>query len=131
MCDFNFIVFSTVPETQAKKIKRNDALRAAAKKNAANNRAYRKKLRAKAMKSAEQYVKEYKERENNEIRNRRLAKQKGQLYTSPRPRWFLLSVFVYLGSPKTRKILQLLRLRQIHNGVFVREQGHHQHASSC
>ena len=55
MCDFNFIVFSTVPETQAKKIKRNDALRAAAKKNAANNRAYRKKLRAKAMKSADRY----------------------------------------------------------------------------
>ena len=112
----------TVPETQAKKIKRNDALRAAAKKNAANKRAYRKKLRTKALKSAEQYVKEYKERENLEIRNRRLAKQKGQLYYEPEAKVvFVIRIRGIIGiPPKTRKILQLLRLRQIHNGVFVK-----------
>merc|ERR1719218_148635 len=74
------------------------------------------------MKSAEQYVKEYKERENNEIRNRRLAKQKGQLYYEPEARVvFVIRIRGIIGvPPKTRKILQLLRLRQIHNGVFVK-----------
>jgi ribosomal protein L30/L7E len=37
--------------------------------------------------------------------------------------WFLV-VFSIVGiAPKVRKILQLLRLRQIHNGVFLRVSG--------
>ncbi len=56
------------------------------------------------------------------INNRRTAKANGQLYVPPEEKLvFVIRVRGIIGvSPKVKKILQLLRLRQIHNGVFVR-----------
>ncbi|GAB4816361.1 hypothetical protein N2152v2_003407 [Parachlorella kessleri] len=56
------------------------------------------------------------------IRLKRSAKSKGGFYVEPEAK--LLFVVRIRGmndvAPKTKKILQLLRLRQIHNGVFLK-----------
>jgi len=56
------------------------------------------------------------------IKFRRDAKANGQIYVSPEEKVvFVIRIRGIIGvSPKVKKILQLLRLRQIHNGVFVR-----------
>ncbi|KAJ9693326.1 hypothetical protein PVL29_012191 [Vitis rotundifolia] len=68
---------------------------------------------------AKQYAKEYEEQQKELIQLKPEAKLKGGFYVDPEP--------VHSGTfsinamhPKTRKILQLLRLRQIFNGVFLK-----------
>lgn len=73
-------------------------------------------------KRAEQYVKEYRDQEREKIRLARLARQNGNFYVEEQPK--LVFVVRIKGinkiAPKPRKILQLLRLLQINNGVFIR-----------
>ncbi|KAG6997482.1 60S ribosomal protein L7 [Physcia stellaris] len=66
---------------------------------------------------AEKYIKEYRDAEREKIRLSRLSKQEGTftLMLSPSS-----SSFINKIAPKPRKILQLLRLLQINNGVFVK-----------
>jgi len=124
--DFSFPslspLFFSQPETQLKKQKRNATLLVAAKKKAFDNRQYKKNLRAKAFKSAEAYVKEYKALENQEVANKRKAKAENKLYYEPEAQVVcVVRIRGIIGvSPKVRKILRLFRLRQIHNCVFVK-----------
>lgn len=73
-------------------------------------------------KSAEKYVKEYRQAENSLIRFRRTAKKAGNFFLEPEAKVvFVIRIRGIIGlSPKTRKILQLLRLRQVNAGVFVK-----------
>jgi large subunit ribosomal protein L7e len=73
-------------------------------------------------KRAEKYVQEYRSRERDEIRLRREAKAAGNFYVPAESKLaFVVRIRGINGmAPKTRKILQLLRLNQIHLGVFVR-----------
>jgi len=72
--------------------------------------------------NAEKYVKEYRSKERNLIRMRRQAKNAGNFFVEPEAKLaFVIRIRgINQVDPKTRKILQLLRLRQIFNGVFVR-----------
>ena len=105
-----------------------------------------KEKRGVIFKRAEAYVKEYRDAEREKIRLSRLAKQEGSYYvpaepklvfvirikgsvdpsklsSSSQPLSFLTNLFhcsINKIAPKPRKILQLLRLIQINNGVFVR-----------
>ncbi|XP_010542455.1 PREDICTED: 60S ribosomal protein L7-2-like [Tarenaya hassleriana] len=111
-----------VPESVLKKQKRQgqwelakkQELEADKKKNAEN----RKLIFNRAM----NYDKEYKEKERELIQLKREAKLKGGFYVDPEAK--LLFIVRIRGinaiDPKTRKILQLLRLRQIFNGVFLK-----------
>ena len=56
------------------------------------------------------------------IANRRNAKANNQIFVPSEEKVvFVIRLRGIIGvSPKVKKILQLLRLRQIHNGVFVR-----------
>lgn len=56
------------------------------------------------------------------MRLRREAKAAGGFYADPEPRVALVVRIRGINDlhPKTRKVLQLLRLRQIHNAVFVK-----------
>jgi len=85
----------------------------------------RKKSRSEAYKRAVRYESEYKERETYLIRQRRLAKKRGVFFVEPEPKVALVvRIRGILGvSPKVKKILRLLRLRQIHNAVFVKLTG--------
>nr|ANM86205.1 60S ribosomal protein L7-3 [Stygiella incarcerata] len=80
------------------------------------------KKRGEYIKRAEKYVKEYRDAERSLVRMRRVAKKHGNFFLEPEPR--LLFVIRIRGingvSPRVRKILQLLRLRHINAGVFVR-----------
>merc|ERR1719277_1999698 len=73
-------------------------------------------------KRAEKYVREYKARESDLLRLRRQARKQGNYYVEPEPKLaFVLRIRGINGlHPRPRKVLQLFRLRQINNGVFVK-----------
>ncbi|KAI4379241.1 hypothetical protein MLD38_005564 [Melastoma candidum] len=111
-----------VPESVLKKQKRSEEwalakkeeIAAAKKKNAENRKLIFNRAKA--------YAKEYAEQEKELIQLKREAKLKGGFYVDPEAK--LLFIIRIRGinamHPKTRKILQLLRLRQIFNGVFLK-----------
>jgi len=87
--------------------------------------ALRKKLtvnRKLSFKRAEQYVKEYRTKERSLIRLHRQARKTGNFYLDAQAKLaFVIRIRgINQMHPKPRKILQLLRLRQINTGVFVR-----------
>ncbi|KAI3963752.1 hypothetical protein MKW92_028260 [Papaver armeniacum] len=111
-----------VPESFLKKQKRSDEwelakkqeLEAAKKKNTDNRKLI--------FNRAKQYAQEYSEKERELINLKREAKLKGGFYVNPEAK--LLFIVRIRGinamDPKSKKILQLLRLRQIFNGVFLK-----------
>jgi len=85
----------------------------------------RKALREKRgliYKRAAKYAKEYRAKERDEIRLRRMAKRDGNFYVPAEAKLaFVIRIRgINQVSPKVKKALQLLRLRQINNGVFVK-----------
>jgi len=82
------------------------------------NRAARRTI----FKRAEQYVKEYRNQSRSLIRLKRQAKNSGNFFVEPESKLvFAVRIRgINAVGPKTKKILQLLRLRQIHNGVFIK-----------
>lgn len=111
-----------VPETVLKrvrkvgedKVKRNEALAKMQKQRAAS--------RATAFKRAEKYTREYKAAEKSKVAAIRAAKLAGNFYIPAENKVaFVIRIRgINAVDPKTKKILQLLRLRQIHNGVFLK-----------
>jgi len=111
-----------VPETFLKKAARDKkraetkvADRAALKKATAESR----KL---ATANAEKYFKEYAATDAKLIADKRDAKAKGQFFVEGEPKVALLVRIRGINklAPKPKKIMQLLRLRQINNAVFVK-----------
>ena len=109
------------PETYLRRRKTQEA-NATKRAENAKAAAKRKSRRADAFKRAEKYVKEYRQKEADVIRFRRQAKNSGNLYKEPESGVYLVVRVrgIMRMAPKTKKILQLLRLRQIHNAVFVK-----------
>jgi len=111
-----------VPPTLAKKlatqekVKTERAVATLAKKKAL-------KLKRKVIfKRAEKYTQEYNAMDKNEIRYKRIAKSKDNFYVPSQAKLaFVIRIRgINQVSPKVKKALQLLRLRQINNGVFVK-----------
>merc|ERR1719411_1247449 len=110
------------PESTKKKEKALAAIAAErAKAKVEARKAFRQK-RDRIIKKARKYDKEYKDAERNLIDMRRQAKAEGNYYFEPEPKVaFAIRIRgINRMSPKVKKILQLLRLRQIHNGVFIK-----------
>jgi len=113
---------SAVPESFLKKRKATEELKAKsdaakiqrAKKNAADRRLI--------FKRAEKYVKEYRATERDLVRHRRQAKNNGNFFIAPEAKVLFVTRIRGINAiaPTTKKILQILRLRQVHNGVFVK-----------
>ncbi|XP_069076458.1 large ribosomal subunit protein uL30 isoform X2 [Pleurodeles waltl] len=82
----------------------------------------RKSQRKLIYKRAEVYHKEYRQMYRREIRMNRMARKAGNYYVPAQPKLaFVIRIRGINGvSPKVRKVLQLLRLRQIFNGSFVK-----------
>ncbi|CAN1306531.1 60S ribosomal protein L7-3 [Linum perenne] len=103
-----------VPESVLKKRKRSEEWALAKSEAAVAQKKKNSENRKIIFKRAEQYAKEYSEQERELIRLKREAKLKGGFYVSPEPK--LLFIVRIRGinavDPKTKKILQLLRLRQ-------------------
>mmetsp|Transcript_61 Transcript_61/g.69 ORF Transcript_61/g.69 Transcript_61/m.69 type:complete len:240 (-) Transcript_61:195-914(-) len=112
----------TIPESVLKKRATLAELKAKREEHKAKITKDRKAKRGKIFKRAEQYVKEYKALENDLIRQKRVAKAAGNIFVEPESKLIVATrIRGIIGvSPKVRKILQLLRLRQIHNTVFLK-----------
>merc|ERR1712221_50190 len=111
-----------VPETLLKRQKNLERVKTARTVAIAKRRKALKEKRRVIFKRAEQYTKEYRAKERDEIRLRRMAKRDGNFYVPAEAKLaFVIRIRgVNQVSPKVKKALQLLRLRQINNGVFVK-----------
>merc|ERR1711976_893100 len=111
-----------VPESVLKKKKTVEKQRAASAKRATALKVKRKQKRKEIFNRAKNYAKEYHKLERAEIRARRQAKDGGNFYLEAEPKLaIVVRIQGILGvDPKTRKILQLFRLPQLHNATFVR-----------
>ncbi|OJJ84766.1 60S ribosomal protein uL30 [Aspergillus glaucus CBS 516.65] len=111
-----------VPETLLKKRKSQEQARAVRREELEKKKQANKEKRSTIFKRAESYVKEYRDDEREKIRLGRVARQQGNFYVPDEPK--LVFVMRIKGinkiAPQPRKILQLLRLIQINNGVFIR-----------
>lgn len=112
----------TVPESVLKTRQVRKAIKESRRVKAQLRQVERRKKHAKIFKRAEKYVKEYRKRERDQIRLQRQAKSHGNYYIPAEPKLaFVIRIKGIMDvAPKPRKVLQLLRLRQINNGVFVR-----------
>merc|ERR1711944_363991 len=111
-----------VPETILKRRKRQAENRANRAKAAIAEKQARRKKRIEIFKRAEKYVKEYSNKERDEIRLARDAKKEGNYYVQAEPKFaFVIRIRgINQVAPKVKKVLQLFRLRQINNGVFIK-----------
>ncbi|KAK6118712.1 hypothetical protein DH2020_047517 [Rehmannia glutinosa] len=111
-----------VPESVLKKQKRSEEWALAKKQELAALKEKKAANRKLIFNRAQQYAKEYAEQEKELIQLKREARLKGGFYVNPEAK--LLFIIRIRGinamHPTTKKILQLLRLRQIFNGVFLK-----------
>jgi len=112
----------TVPEGVKMKLERNAALAEEKKKTIATKTSEKSKRRHALMMRTLKYNKEYAEHDRKLIALRRKAKIDGNFFVEPEAK--LIFVIRIVGiikiSPKPRKVMQLLRIRQLHNGVFLK-----------
>lgn len=111
-----------VPESLLKKRKTAEKHAEVQAAKAAEDRKKRKANRRVIFKRAEKYVKEYRSAERDTIRLKRIARKSGSFYVPSEPKVALLVRIKGINAvaPKVRKVLQLFRLRQINNAVFVK-----------
>ncbi|KAG2577666.1 60S ribosomal protein L7-3-like [Panicum virgatum] len=111
-----------VPESVLRKSKREEQWAADKKEKEHADRKKALESRKIISARAKQYAQEYDAQDKELVQLKREARLKGGFYVSPEAK--LLFVIRIRGinamHPKTRKILQLLRLRQIFNGVFLK-----------
>ncbi|KAL8036513.1 hypothetical protein ABFX02_12G163500 [Erythranthe guttata] len=111
-----------VPESVLKKQKRADEWALAKANELAVAKTKKVADRKLICKKARQYAEEYEKQAKELIDLKREARLKGGFYVNPEAK--LLFIIRIRGinamHPTTKKILQLLRLRQIFNGVFLK-----------
>merc|ERR1711991_53822 len=111
-----------VPETQKKAQAAASKSKVAAEKKDAAAVEKKRDLKRTYMKKAVAYKKQYKAEAAHLQSMRKTALAKGNVFSEPEAKVaFVIRIRgINDVAPKPRKILQLLRLRQIHTGVFVR-----------
>nr|XP_009687799.1 PREDICTED: 60S ribosomal protein L7 [Struthio camelus australis] len=112
----------SVPESLLKKRQAYAAIKAKRLKRLLAQKKLRKAQRKLIYARAKAYHKEYRHMYRQEIRMARMARKAGNYYVPAEPKLaFVIRIRGTNGvSPKVRKVLQLLRLRQIFNGTFVK-----------
>ncbi|KZL67415.1 60s ribosomal protein l7, partial [Colletotrichum incanum] len=111
-----------VPETLLKKRKSQEKARAERNSATEKRKAANKEKRQVIFKRAEKYIKEYRDAEREKIRLSRVAKENDSAFVPAEAKLIFLIRIKGINkiAPKPRKILQLLRLLQINNGVFIK-----------
>merc|ERR1712139_604235 len=111
-----------VPESVLKKRKTQEKIAADKAAAAADARKARKEKRVAAYKNAEKYTREYRALAKQRIRMHRQAKAAGNHFVDAEAK--LLFVVRIRGladmHPKTKKIMQIMRLRQMNMGEFMK-----------
>jgi len=111
-----------VPETLLKKRRTVEEQRADLVKKRLEASKTVKATRKVIHQRAEKYVREYRSMERSLIQFRRSARRNGNFFVEPEAK---LAVVIRIRGingmhPKPRKVLQLLRLRQINNAIFLK-----------
>jgi hypothetical protein len=104
-----------VPESVLKKRAKQEEIQKKKNVALAEQRLKNKKTRGIIFKKALAYDKEYKAAERDTVRMRREAKKQGNFFMEPEPKLVLVVRIKGINGvdPKTRKILQLMRLKQV------------------
>merc|ERR1719498_2390010 len=112
----------SVPESVLKKQKAQKALVDAAAKSATEAKAARNAGRTQAYNNAKKYAAEYRALAKNQIRMHRQAKAAGNHFVDAEAKLLFLVRIRGLADmhPKTKKIMQIMRLRQMNMGVFMK-----------
>ena len=110
-----------VPENILKKRARDAKHAEAAKAERARAKSERKEKRDLYLKQSEQYFHEYQKHDQDLITAKRSAKADGSIFVEPEAKVALIvrTKGIMKIGPTSKKILQLLRLRQINNAVFM------------
>merc|ERR1711988_1460749 len=113
---------TSVPEPVLKKRKTQEKIGAEKAAAAEVAKKERKEKRVAAYKSAEKYVKEYRAIAKQRVRMHRQAKAAGNHYVDGEAKLAFVVRIRGLNDmhPKTKKILQIMRLRQMNMGVFMK-----------
>ncbi|XP_029640699.1 60S ribosomal protein L7 isoform X2 [Octopus sinensis] len=111
-----------VPESILKRRKTRKAQAIKRKADLLQKKAKLKKKKITIFHRAEKYVKEYRMQAREEIRLRREARRAGNYYVPSGAKLaFVIRIRGINGvHPRPRKVMQLFRLRQINNGIFVK-----------
>jgi large subunit ribosomal protein L7e len=111
-----------VPENILKKQARDAKTLKALKDSRAAAKVTRKAARAAAYANAEKYHNEYQAADSALVKAKRDAKAAGTFFVEGEPKVALIIRIrgIRKLAPKPKKILQLFRLRQLHNAVFVK-----------
>jgi len=111
-----------VPETLAKKRKLNKDRKGLAVRLRLLALKKKGEKRREIFKRAEKYAKEYRLKDLDNLRCARQARKSNNFFVPDQPKVaFVMRIRGINGlHPKPRKVLQLFRLRQINNGVFIR-----------
>merc|ERR1711939_124710 len=111
-----------VPESVLKKRKTQEKIGAEKAAAAEVAKKERKEKRVAAYKSAEKYVKEYRAIAKQRVRMHRQAKAAGNHFVDAEAKLIFVVRIRGLADmhPKTKKILQIMRLRQMNMGVFMK-----------
>jgi len=113
---------NSVPESVLKKRKRQEKYAADAKAAAEGAVKKAESSKKEAFKRAEKYIQEYRDQEKSLVELKRSARKAGTFYVEPEHKvLFVMRLRGINGMhPKTRHIMKVLRLLQMHNGVFLR-----------
>lgn len=111
-----------MPESILKKRRTAEKIAVERKAKAVEAKKAKKATRREVFKRAESYVKEYRRTERDLVRLKRQARKAGNFYAPPEAKVAILIRIKGINAvaPKVRKVLQLFRLRQINNAVFVK-----------
>merc|ERR1711967_56874 len=113
---------TSVPESVLKKRKTQEKIGAEKAAAAEVAKKERKEKRVAAYKSAEKYVKEYRAIAKQRVRMHRQAKAAGNHFVDAEAKLIFVVRIRGLADmhPKTKKILQIMRLRRMNMGVFMK-----------
>merc|ERR1719242_2272202 len=111
-----------VPENILKKSQRDAKLLKQMADQRAAAKAARAAARTAAAAAATKYAKEHADADKSLVDAKRAAKKNGDFYVEAQAKiaFVVRTRGIHKLPPKPKKIMQLLRLRQLHNGVFVK-----------
>merc|ERR1711934_969698 len=121
-CPSSVMAKTEVPESVQKKNATQQRIAGEKAAAAAAAKEERKQKRVQAYKNAEKYTKEYRAMAKQQIRMHRQAKAAGNHFVDGEAKLIFVVRIRGLADmhPKTKKILQLMRLRQMNMGVFMK-----------
>lgn len=110
------------PESVSKKLQRDKKEAAEVAKRRADHKAKMAANKKYYLEAGQRHWDAYEKAQKELVEKKRQAKEQGSIFVADAPKVFLVVRTKGLNriEPKTKKILQLFRLRQIHNAVFIR-----------